>query len=173
MPTLWKKSQDGKTASRILDNGSEESRLWGEIPVEEQATALAADVVPLAILSGAAIAKTYSDIDEIYAAAVGNRGDEYKLAEADALAFKAAGYAGVCPASISSWKPSSTLTNQQKADTVIAQAIGLRSAISAMRVQRFASQDAMMAAITQAQLDAAVATWGAFILATRTSLGLK
>lgn len=170
--TAWKYSQDGISASRVLDNGAIEARLISAIPSAELATALPADVVSMATRTAAAIAKTYTDTDAIYAAAVGNRSDEYKLAESDALAFKAAGYAGVCPTTVSSWKPSSALTNQQKADTIIAQATALRGAITAMRIQRFASQDAMNSATTQAQLDADVATWNAFIVATRTALGL-
>jgi len=170
--TNWKLSQDGNCASRVNADGSFESRQKIAIPAAEWATALPADVTPISTLSASAIAKTYADTDAIYASAVGNRSDEYKLAETDALAFKATGYAGTCPITVSSWKPSSTLTNQQKADTIIAQSVALRGAITAMRTQRFASQDAMSNATTQAQLNAAVATWDAFIAATRTSLGL-
>ena len=169
----WKMSQDGLSASRITASGAYESRLVSAIPATELTASLPADVTPMATLSAAAIAKTFTDTDAIYAAAVGNRSDEYKLAEQDALSFKVAGYAGICPASVSSWKPTSTLTNQQKADTIIAQAASLRSAITAMRIQRFASQDAMRNATTQSQLDTAVATWDAFIAATRAALWLK
>jgi len=139
---------------------------------DAQLAVLIADRVPLADKISRAIITTYIDIDAIYKAAVGHRDEEYKLAEQDALAFKTAGYSGTCPVSVSSWKPSSTLTNQQKTDAIIASATAYRAAIPAMRTQRFASQDAMQGATTRAQLDAAVATWNAFIVTTRTSLGL-
>jgi hypothetical protein len=44
MQTLWQLSQDGNSASRILDNGSFESRLVIAIPADELATALPADL---------------------------------------------------------------------------------------------------------------------------------
>lgn len=41
----WKLSQDGRTASRTLDNGAIESRLLSAIPADELATALPADPI--------------------------------------------------------------------------------------------------------------------------------
>ena len=45
MQTLWKLSQDGKSASRTLDNGSFESRLVTAIDADELATAIPADPI--------------------------------------------------------------------------------------------------------------------------------
>jgi hypothetical protein len=47
MQTLWKLSQDVKSASRTLDNGSFESRLVSAIPEEELLLSLPADLVPI------------------------------------------------------------------------------------------------------------------------------
>lgn len=118
-----------------------------------------------------AIAKTYVDVDALYAAAVGNRAEEYRQAEAAALAYQAAGYSGAVSEYVSSWAASNPpMTNAQSADIIIARATALRSAMAAARTQRFASQAAMRAAATRAELDTAVATWNAFVAATRTAL---
>lgn len=117
------------------------------------------------------IAKTYADVDALYATAVGNRAEEYRQAEAAALAYQAAGYSGAVSEYVSSWAASNPpMTNAQSADVIIARAAALRSAMAAVRTQRFVSQAAMRAATTRAELDTAVAAWDAFVAATRTAL---
>lgn len=126
----------------------------------------------LAQLQSSAISKTYSDVDAVYFAAVGNREEEYKDAEVVARAFKAAGHIGTVSLYISHWAAVKGFTNQQATDAIIAKADSLAAAKLALRNTRFDSQAAMTAATTQAQLDAAVASWNAFIASTKTSLGL-
>lgn len=123
------------------------------------------------ILSNA-IAATYADVDAIYAAAIGNRKTEYEEAEKAALAFQAAGYTGTPSPYVADYAATAGITDRQSADLIIARANGLRAAVLDMRSTRFTSQKAMRSASTQAELDAAVATWAAFIAQVRASLGL-
>lgn len=118
----------------------------------------------------AAISKTYTDVDTIYALAIGNRAEEYKQAEADARAYAASGYTGTPTAYVSGWATTKGLTNQQSADAIIARADALTAAKLSLRNQRFVSQAAMLAATTRAELDTAIAAWDAFVASTKVSL---
>ena len=51
MTTLWTYLQDGKSASRTLDNGAMESRLVTAIPADELATAIAYTMPPAVALA--------------------------------------------------------------------------------------------------------------------------
>lgn len=118
-----------------------------------------------------AVAKTYHDVDTLYSVAVGNRAEEYRQAEAAALAYQAAGYAGAVSEYVSAWAAANPpMTNAQAADVIIARASTLRSAMMSARSQRFASQAAMRAANTAVELDAAVAVWDAFVATTKAAL---
>lgn len=124
----------------------------------------------------AAVAKCYPDIDAIYTDAVGNRTEEYRDAESDARSFKAGGYVGVASDYVHDFalkNPTGAVqTDQWAADQIIARADAFASAKLSMRSQRFASQAAMRAAATDAELDAAVSDWNSFIATTRQNLGL-
>ncbi|MDY0965432.1 hypothetical protein [Massilia sp. CFBP9026] len=123
-----------------------------------------------------AIAQTYSDVDAVTFAAVGNRAEEYKDAEAAARAFAAAGYVGdvdVGVASYAQFNPTGQEQNLQwAADQIIQRADVFAQAKLAMRTERFAHQAAMRSAANADELGAAVSAWDAFIAATRTSLGV-
>jgi hypothetical protein len=124
----------------------------------------------------AAIAATYTDVDKVYADAVGNRTEEYKDAEADARAYKAAGYAGDVSGYVSDYAlhnpTGAAQSNQWAAEQIIARADAFAAAKLSMRSQRFASQAAMRAAGTPEELAAAVAEWDEFIAGVRADLGL-
>ena len=64
MPTIWKLSQDGNSASRTLDNGSVESRLVIAIPADELATALPADPLTQAELRAPLVASAQALLDK-------------------------------------------------------------------------------------------------------------
>lgn len=123
-----------------------------------------------------AIARTYTDVDRVYADAVGNRTEEYKDAEADARAFAASGYTSTPSANITSFalrNPTGTAqTNQWAADQIIARADAFASAKLSMREQRFGHQASIREATTQADLDTAVTSWTTYISQLRTQLGL-
>lgn len=119
-----------------------------------------------------ALADTYADVDAIYAAAIGGRAPEYEQAEQAAIAFQAAGYTGTASPYVAGYAVTAGITDRQSADLIIGRANGLRAAVLAMRSTRFTAQSSMRAATTQAELDAAVAAWTAFIAQVRASLGL-
>lgn len=134
------------------------------------------ETAALADRAVAAVARCYPDIDAVYDDAVGNRTEEYKDAESDARAFKAAGYAGTASDYVHDFAlhnpTGSVQTDQWAADQIIARADAFASAKLSMRSQRFASQAAMRAAATDADLAAAVSAWDSFIATTRANLGL-
>jgi hypothetical protein len=119
-----------------------------------------------------AIAKTYADVDDLYAYAVGNREQEYLRAEVEARAYKATGYTGTVSPYTSGWGAAQTpaMTGQQSADAIIAKADALAAAKLALRNTRFTSQAAMRAATTQSELDAEVAAWDAFCATVKAGL---
>lgn len=134
------------------------------------------ETAALSDLIAAAVAKCYPDIDAVYADAVGNRTEEYKDAESDARAFKAAGYTGIVSDYVHDFalhNPTGTAqTDQWAADQIIARADAFNSAKLSMRSQRFASQAAMRAAATADDLNTAVSAWNNFIATTRQNLSL-
>lgn len=133
-------------------------------------------IEPLASLQAKSINKPYADIDAVVRDAVGNRTEEYKAAEADARAYRAAGYAGAVPPSVDCFaqhNPTGIVqTGQWAADDIIMRADAFAVAKLAMRQMRFSSQSAMRSATTSAELDAAVAGWTSFIAQIRAQLGL-
>jgi hypothetical protein len=133
-------------------------------------------VQPLASRRVDALAKCYIDIDAVVKAAVGERAEEYKDALAEAQAFADSGYAEPAPESVVKFAQKNPTmqvqTNAWAAQQVIGRAEALADARRRMRDQRFDSQYDMRAAATGADLDAAVATWAAFIASIRSQLGL-
>ena len=67
--------------------------------------------------------------------------EEYKLREAGALAYKAAGYTGTVPQSVKGFATSAAMTPQAATDLILAQAAGFKSALAALadlRMVKFA-----------------------------------
>lgn len=130
----------------------------------------------LETLQASSIAKTYEDVDKVVKDAVGNRTEEYKDAEVAAQAYKAAGYTGTVPADVQCYathNPTGAVqTGQWAADDILGKATAYAQAKLAMREQRFASQSAMRAATTNAEIDSAVAVWDGFIANVRTQIGI-
>lgn len=124
----------------------------------------------LADRQASAIAKTYADVDDVYALAIGNRAEEYKQAETDARAYAAAGYTGTPTAYVSGWAAAKGLTNQHSADAIIARADALTAAKLSLRNQRFTSQAAMTTATAHAELDTAIAAWDSYVAVTKVAL---
>jgi hypothetical protein len=134
--------------------------------------ALLADVPALAERIAAAMRKIDADADAIYGSVLGNRGEEYKGAEADAKAFKQAGYSGAVPTGVSSWVAASGMTAQGAADDILATADNWRGAMAQIRSNRLARKKAVEAAADQAGIDAAMAQWNGFATAMRAALGI-
>lgn len=111
-----------------------------------------------------------ADVDAIYAAVQGNRGAEYALAEAEATAFKAAGYTGTAPGSVASWATVKGQSNTWATDDILATAALWRGAQAAMRAKRLkCKEDAKAPATVQAAMD----EWAAFVLSLKSQLGVS
>jgi hypothetical protein len=132
--------------------------------------------IDLESLQASAIARTYTDVDAVYEAAIGRRATEYQKAEEAARAFAAAGYEGEISTYVSGWAQynptGQAQSNRWAADQIIARADAFRTAEESMRNIRFQCQAQMRAAEDAEQLAAAVATWDSFIAGTRAALGL-
>jgi hypothetical protein len=132
--------------------------------------------VNLEQLKADALKATYADVDAVTAAAVGNRVEEYRDAEAAARAFVVAGYEGDVDEYVSSYAQYNPTgeeqTNAWAADQIIARADAFRDAQKAMRTRRFASQAEIRLAQTPEELTAAVQVWGGFIAGIRLALGV-
>lgn len=131
----------------------------------------------LAQLQASAIARTYVDVDAVYAAAVGNRTVEYTKAEAAARAYLTA---EVKPSPASSFVTGHALNNPTgqvqseawAAQQIVEKADAFSWAVGHMRDVRFARQADMRAATTPEELAAAVASWANFITWLRATLDL-
>lgn len=137
---------------------------------------LARQEIDLDALKAAVIAKTYVDVDGVILAAVGNRAEEYKDAEAAARAFLEAGGEGDVDVAVSSYAEfnptGEAQTNAWAAEQIIQRADAFRTAQKAMRAERFARQAEMRAASTQDELASAVLVWETFIAGIVSGLGL-
>jgi len=150
----------------------------GNVPftAEEEAEADAREAAAVASAlpnsQAAALLKIDADTDAIYGAVLGNRAQEYTLAEADATAYKAAGYAGTVPASVQCWATAKGWTAVQATDDILAAALTWRNAQAAIREQRLASKEAVRAATNSAGVTTALTTWDGFVAVIRGQLGI-
>ena len=71
---------------------------------------------------------------------------EYQWAESEANAFKAAGYAGTVPVSVSTWATAKGWTAQQACDDILAAAVTFRSVMAAIRNTRLIGKEQIRAA---------------------------
>jgi hypothetical protein len=116
--------------------------------------------------------KIDADADRIYGDVLGNRGEEYKAAEADAKTFKAVGYSGNAPAGVSSWVAASGMTAQGAADDILTTAENWRGAMSQIRANRLLRKKEVERAADQEEISAALIAWGYFVSVMRSGLGL-
>lgn len=119
-----------------------------------------------------AVLKIDADTDAIIRDVIGERGNEYKLAEEEAKSFKAAGYAGTVPASVKSWADAKGWTATVACDDILATANNWLNAQSSIRTNRLARKEDARKATTAAGVDTALASWAAFVSQIRTSLGV-
>ena len=88
------------------------------------------------------------------------RGFEYQYAMSDAQAFRAAGYAGAVPETVTAWATAMNWSAQQAADNVIASGDAMIGAMQFLRTVRLQGKSAVAAA---ADDDAAEATYDGII----------
>ena len=154
----------------ILAGNSAVGDLW-------DGTAFAAPPAPapavvLAAARTAAILKIDADADKIYGDVVGNKGEEYRSAEADAKAFIAANYTGAAGGGVTSWATAKGWTTTQAANDIITQATAWRNAQAAIRANRLARKEVVKVAVDLAAVNAVVAQWAGFAAAIRGQLGI-
>lgn len=130
----------------------------------------------LEMMKASAIAATYADVDAVTRAAVGDRAEEYRDAEAAARAFVLAGYEGDVDESVSSYAlynpTGQEQSNRWAADQIIARADAFRAAQKTMRTRRFAGQADIRQADSPEALALAVEAWNKFIAGIRAALGV-
>lgn len=68
---------------------------------------------------------------------------EYQVAEADATAYKTAGYTGAVPASVGVWAQAKGWTAQQAADDILAAAASWQQALIGLRQARLMGKEAV------------------------------
>ena len=71
---------------------------------------------------------------------------EYQWAETEANAYKAAGYTGTVPVSVSSWATAKGWTPQQACDDILVAAATFRSVMAAIRNTRLIGKEQIRAA---------------------------
>lgn len=129
-------------------------------------------VTPLATLVAAFVLKVDVDVDRIYAQAIGNRTTEYTLAEADAQAYKDAGYTGDVQASVQAWATAKGTTATWAADDILTTATNWRAAQASIRAARLLRKEQARVAADADALAVIEATWAGFVAAIRAALGL-
>lgn len=120
----------------------------------------------------ALLKKIDSDVDRIYQSAVGNRTAEYMQAEADALAYKNAGYTGTVPASLQSWATATGNALQWATNNTLETATAWRGAQAAIRDNRLKCKEAARATTTAEQAATVEAQWTGFVAAITAQLGV-
>ena len=108
-----------------------------------------------------------ADVDKIYRDAIGDRTTEYTTAEAQAIAYRDAGYAGSVPACVSGYAVASGLTPTQAANGIIAQAAAWRGAVELIRAKRLKAKADLAGGVAGAKLQ-----WDGFVKAIRAQLGI-
>lgn len=137
-----------------------------DIPAAEVASSLSARKAGL-------VSSIDADVDAVIAKAIGNRAQEYLLAEQEALAFVAAGYpVGSVPGSVAVDAQAYQQTPKWSADRIVAQAAAWRSAQLQIRGARLASKAAVGRASSHAQVTAEQSSWQAALKQITDSLGI-
>ena len=112
------------------------------------------------------------DADAIVRDTIGDRAEEYRQAEADTLAYQAAGFEGTAPASVAVWAQASGLGNQAAAQSILEQAAAWRGALLAIRQNRLQAKADVGAATGEQGIADALELWAGFVATIRGQLGV-
>jgi len=124
--------------------------------------------VPVLPTEAQALRQIDAEADAIVRDVIGDRGEEYRQAETDALAYQAAGFEGPVPGTVAVWAAASGMTPQAAAQDVLAQAAAWRTALLAIRQARLTAKAGVRAGTVAESL----ATWATFVAAIRLQLGV-
>jgi hypothetical protein len=112
------------------------------------------------------------DTDIVIKSAVGERLNEYNLAEKEATEFKLAGYSGTVPTSVGSWATAKRWTATQAADDILAAAQVLLIAQQAIRTNRLQAKEDAKLAVDIDALNVVRLTWQTFLTYIKDHLGV-
>lgn len=111
------------------------------------------------------IIKFESDTDNLIREIVGERSNEYEIAEQEAIIFKQAGYPeNHVPGSVSSDAIANGYSNIIACDLIITMATNWRMVQSSLRSNRLLSKANTKNALTNAELDTIESTWDGFLV---------
>ena len=147
----------------------------------EQTAWEAAEVIRIAAIfpnaKAAFILQVKSEAGALTQQVLQGLGSEYDLAEAEATAFKAAGYSAAVPTSVQDEVASKaakgiTITSTVACDNILAAATGWRQAQAALRRNRLTVVSAAEVAVDAATLDEIKAGRATFMASLKASLGV-
>lgn len=119
----------------------------------------------------ALIKKLESDTDNLIREVVGERANEYLLAEEEATVFKAAGYLDLdVPPSVSSDAIASGRTNTEACDLILAMATNWRKAQKDLRANRLLAKAKVKVAATVSDISLVKDTWNEFLMNLRSQI---
>ncbi|MEN3030297.1 hypothetical protein [Chromobacterium amazonense] len=111
-----------------------------------QYVGFAFDALPLSAAKMAACQQIDAAADDARRAVLGDplRAVEYQRAEAEAAAFKAAGYKGAMPPCVQSWADAAGLEPQAAADSILGEAAAWNKALHQLRAIRLRAKQAVL-----------------------------
>ena len=141
------------------------------VPTKEELDAIAAEEVArvLTAARAALIRQIDAEADAITYSVQGERALEYLRAEQEATAYKAAGYTGDVPDSVTSWASAKGETATWATDDILTTARGWRQAQSSIRATRLTCKER---ARVESDLAPIAAAWAGFAVAIKTALGV-
>jgi len=105
-----------------------------------------------------------SDTDELVKQTVGERGEEYRIAEEEATAFKTAGYPETdVPQSISSDAIAKNYSNVEACDLILTMAANWRAIQASVRAKRLLSKEQVRNSTTLEETRGILEEWKAFV----------
>jgi len=117
------------------------------------------------------ILKFEKDTDNLTKSIIGERGEEYRIAEEEAIAYKAAGYPEAnIPGSISSDAIAKSYTNQEACDLILTMSINWRTAQAALRAKRLLLKEQTRTSTTFEELNTISSEWDIFIEALKAQI---
>lgn len=117
------------------------------------------------------IRKFERDTDDLIREVVGERANEYLLAETEAIGFKATGYSKeMVPESVTSDAIANGRTNRESCDLILTMATNWRTIQMALRTNRLLAKAQIKATTLISETAPIKATWDEFLVTLRTQI---
>lgn len=141
-------------------------------PVPAEATEVTFEVVAVPDAQAKQLARVIAlidtEVDQVYAKVIGNRGPEYTMAEEQAKTWALGGHVGTTPDYVRVWAEATGMTDTEAAADILQQAAVWRSAALAIREHRLKAKELIRAG----NLNGGLQYWRTFMEGLRTQLGL-